>query len=291
MADLRFTKMHGIGNDYVYIDTWEQAEPAIGWTQCAIRVSDRRFGLGGDGMILIERPLTKGADGRMRMFNADGSESEMCGNGLRCVARFLHDKRYKGRDELRLDTGAGCLGVKIVERDDMGEAQKIQINMGLPILNGPAIPCTGTSEGRAGTIQVEGLNLEYTAVSMGNPHCIIFVDDVENFPVHQIGPKIENNTVLFPRRVNVEFVQVISRSEVRQRTWERGSGETLACGTGASAVGVAGQLRGLLDGDILNHLAGGDLRIQWQGLGTPVIMTGGATYVGEGVVHPSLLKA
>ena len=289
MADLRFTKMHGIGNDYVYIDTWEQNEPAIGWVECAKRVSDRRFGIGGDGMILIERGLSKGAHGRMRMFNADGSESEMCGNGLRCVARYLHDHRYKGQEALQLDTGAGCLAVKIVERDRQGEAQKIQINMGLPILKGADIPCTGASEGQVGTVTVEGYRMEYTAISMGNPHCVIFVDNVETFPVHQIGPQIENNLKLFPRRVNVEFVQVISRKEVRQRTWERGSGETLACGTGASAVGVASQLRGHTDGDIINHLAGGDLRIQWQGLGSPVIMTGGACYVGSGVIHPSLL--
>lgn len=287
---LKFTKMHGIGNDYVYIDTWEQAEPAIGWPELARRAAERRFGVGGDGLILIERPVSEGADGRMRMFNADGSESEMCGNGLRCVARYLHDRRFKGQDVLRLDTGAGCLTVNIDERDASGEAVAIRIDMGLPILEGAEIPCTGADAGTAGSIEVDGMSLEYTAVSMGNPHCVIFVDDVKNFPVESIGPQIENNTDLFPRRVNVEFVEVVSRSEVHQRTWERGSGETLACGTGASAVGVAGSLRGKTDADVLVHLLGGDLRIQWAGAGQSVVMTGGASYICDGELHPSIVE-
>lgn len=286
---MKFTKMHGIGNDYVYVDTWEQDEPSIGWPELAKRAADRRFGVGGDGLILIEKPVSEKADGRMRMFNADGSESEMCGNGLRCVSRYLHDRRFKGRDHLDLDTGAGCLGVDIVERNGEGEATALRIDMGLPILKGSDIPCSGAENGEAGTVEVDGMSLEYTAVSMGNPHCVIFVDDVDQFPVESIGPQIENNLDLFPRRVNVEFVQVVSRTEVKQRTWERGSGETLACGTGASAVGVAGSLRGVTDSEVLVHLLGGDLNIQWDGIGHSVIMTGGASYICEGELHHSLL--
>jgi diaminopimelate epimerase len=287
---LKFTKMHGIGNDYVYIDTWEQAEPSFGWPELSRRVADRRFGIGGDGMILIEKPISEGADGRMRMFNVDGSESEMCGNGLRCVSRYLHDRRFKGQDQLKLDTGAGCLTVNVVERDTNGEAVGLRIDMGLPVLAGADIPCTGADAGTAGTITVDGMTLEYTAVSMGNPHCVIFVDDVKSFPVESVGPQIENNTDLFPRRVNIEFVQVVSRTEVHQRTWERGSGETLACGTGASSVGVAGLLRGKTDSKVLVHLLGGDLNIEWAGTGSSVIMTGGASYICDGTIDPSLLN-
>lgn len=289
MEPLRFTKMHGIGNDYIYIDTFQQVEPDLGWKETARRVSDRRFGIGADGMILIQPGVSPGADGRMRMFNADGSESEMCGNGLRCVAKYLHDHRYKGSETLNLDTGAGCLRVDIIERDERGEATSMQINMGLPILEGQRVPCTGTSDGQAGTLEVLGHSLEYTAVSMGNPHCVIFVDDVENFPVHELGAAIENNLSLFPRRVNVEFVQVFSQSACHQRTWERGSGETLACGTGASAVAVAGQLRGVLGEEVDIRLEGGHLKVAWRGLGQPVVMTGPGTYICEGVVHPALL--
>ena len=289
MKTLKFSKFHGIGNDYVYVDTWEQDEPGIGWKEVAIRLADRRFGIGGDGLILIEKGVSEGAHGRMRMFNADGSESEMCGNGLRCVAKYLHDEKYRGMDHMDLDTGAGCLGVNIVEREGEGLASLMEIDMGLPILKGSDIPCGGVSDGKEGEIVVDGMTLKYTAVSMGNPHCVIFVDDAKAFPVETIGPKIENNTDLFPNRVNVEFVKVISSNEVHQRTWERGSGETLACGTGASAVGVAGQLRGLLDEEVLVHLEGGDLKIGWKGQGSSVIMTGPATRICDGTTTPGLL--
>lgn len=289
MKTLKFSKFHGIGNDYVYVDTWEQDEPAIGWKEAAIRLADRRFGIGGDGLILIEKGETEGAHGRMRMFNSDGSESEMCGNGLRCVAKYLHDERYKGQDHMDLDTGAGCLGVNIIERDEDGLASLMEIDMGLPILNGPDVPCTGTTNGEEGTLKVDGMTLKYTAVSMGNPHCVIFVENAKTFPVETIGPKIENDTKLFPNRVNVEFVQILSPTEVHQRTWERGSGETLACGTGASAVGVAGQLRGLLENQVLVHLEGGDLNIGWKGPGNSVIMSGPATRICDGTVSPGIL--
>lgn len=195
---MKFTKMHGIGNDYIYIDTFEQSEPALGWVEVAKRVSDRRFGVGGDGMILIEPPKTKGAHGTMRMFNADGSESEMCGNGLRCVSKYLHDFKYKGFDHLDIDTGAGCLGVDIVKRDEKGEVDTVKINMGAPILNAADIPNTGKGDGLEDEVVVDGVTYKYTAVSMGNPHCVIFVESTEDFPIEKVGPAIENNTDIFP---------------------------------------------------------------------------------------------
>lgn len=279
---LQFTKMHGIGNDYVYVDTRLNAEPDMGWPALAKHISDRRFGVGGDGLILIEKGISEGAHGTMRMFNNDGSESEMCGNGLRCVAKYLHDRLFKGETHLSIDTGAGLLKAEIVEKDENGNGQSVKINMGPAILEAEKIPTTGRGGGALETMNVDGNSYEYTAVSMGNPHCVIFVEDVENFPVHQIGPQIENNLKLFPKRVNIEFVEVLSKNEARQRTWERGSGETHACGTGASAVAVAGLLNQRLNEDVLIHLLGGDLNISWKGQGQDVFMSGSATHVFDG---------
>jgi len=287
---MKFTKMHGIGNDYIYIDTFEQTEPSIGWVELAKRVSERRFGIGGDGMILIERPKSSAAHGTMRMFNADGSESEMCGNGLRCVSKYLHDFKYKGQDHLAVDTGVGCLHVEVIERDRHGHVEKLKINMGEPMLVAAKIPNNGLGSGKEDHLEVDGEVYHYTAVSIGNPHCVIFVADVNSFPIEQVGSKIEKMTSVFPNRVNVEFVQVLSKSEAKQRTWERGSGETLACGTGASAVGVAGQLRGHFSNKVKIHLLGGDLDIEWQGKGQPVWMTGPASYICHGSIDDQLLK-
>lgn len=279
--------MHGIGNDYVYIDTWEQSEPSIGWPELAKQVSNRRFGIGGDGLILIEKGDSEGAHGKMRMFNSDGSESEMCGNGLRCVSKYLHDRRYENQDELLIDTGAGLLKALIKKRNEQHKAETVEINMGAPILKAEDIPMLGQGNGELEQLVVDGQTFSYTAVSMGNPHCVIFVDDVKNFPVHEIGPKIENNLNLFPKRVNIEFIQKISDNELHQRTWERGSGETLACGTGASAVAVAGQLNHNIEKNVLIHLEGGDLNIAWEGLGREVYMTGGASHVFDGTLEES----
>jgi diaminopimelate epimerase len=288
---IKFTKMHGIGNDYIYIDTFEQNEPEMGWVELAKRVADRRFGVGGDGLILIEPPRSEQAHGTMRMFNADGSESEMCGNGLRCVSKYLHDFKYKGLDHLDLDTGVGCLGVDIVKRHENGLVDTVKINMGEPILKAEAIPNVGLGMGQEDTLEVDGQEFKYTAVSMGNPHCVIFVDSVADFPVEKIGSKIENMTSIFPNRVNIEFIEVISKTQAKQRTWERGSGETLACGTGASAVGVAGTLRGHFEGEVHIELLGGDLDIAWGGEGQPVWMTGPASYICHGTLDPQLLDA
>jgi diaminopimelate epimerase len=276
---MKFTKMHGAGNDYVYVNCFEEKveNPA----EIAIKVSNRNFGIGSDGLILI-MPSEK-ADVRMRMFNSDGSESEMCGNGIRCVAKYAYDHGIVKKSEITAETGAGILTLQLFP-DKENKIERVRVNMGSPRLSREEIPMNGSAVDKvvAESLTVLDKSFSITCVSMGNPHCIIFVDDVENFPVALYGPVIENHH-LFPRRTNVEFVQILSRSEVKQRTWERGAGETLACGTGASAVCVAGVLNNLTDRKILNHLAGGDLELEWPENG-PVFMTGPATEVFSGVI-------
>ncbi len=275
---MKFTKMHGAGNDYVYVNCF--AEKVEHPEQVAIKVSNRNFGIGSDGLILI-MPSTK-ADVRMRMFNSDGSESEMCGNGIRCVAKYAYDHGIVNSKEITAETGAGILTLQLFA-NDQNKVDRVRVNMGKPRLKRSEIPMSGADSDK---VVNEPLNIlhttfQITCASMGNPHCVIFVDDVASFQVEKYGPLIENHE-LFPRRTNVEFVQIISRTEVRQRTWERGAGETLACGTGASAVCVAGVLNGLTEKKILNHLSGGDLELEWADDGN-LYMTGGAVevFVGE----------
>ena len=277
---MKFTKMHGAGNDYVYVDCFTQdiANPA----ETAIKISNRNFGIGSDGLILI-LPSDK-ADLRMRMFNSDGSESEMCGNGIRCVAKYAFDHGIVNKSEITAETGAGILTLQLFPGQS-GQIEKVRVNMGVPRLTRGEIPMTGDGTSR---VVNEPLNILHTTfhitcVSMGNPHCVIFVDDVEKFQVEKYGPLIENHE-MFPRRTNVEFVQIISPTEVRQRTWERGAGETLACGTGASAVCVAGVLNELTDKKILNHLSGGDLELEWSEDGY-LYMTGPAVEVFSGEIE------
>ncbi len=290
-SGLEFFKMHGAGNDYVYVPTFSQEEPAIGWPELARRISNRNFGLGADGLILIEKAISPNANGRMTMFNADGSRSEMCGNGLRCVAKWLHDFQFCGQKEFKIDTGAGCLGVLVAERDADGQATQLTVNMGPPRLLAEDIPCQGLAGGKEECFNIAGHVLHYTAVGMGNPHCVIFIEgDVQEYPVTDLGPLIENNRALFPNRVNVEFVQMLAKNELVQRTWERGSGETLACGTGASAVAVAAILNHHCEKDIRIHLRGGDLQLQWQGMGHPVLLTGPAVLVASGFISAALLR-
>jgi diaminopimelate epimerase len=277
---MKFTKMHGAGNDYVYVNCFD--ERLDNPEQVAIKVSNRNFGIGSDGLILI-MPSEK-ADVRMRMFNSDGSESEMCGNGIRCVAKYAYDHGIVANKEITAETGAGILTLQLVT-DSRNKVDKVRVNMGRPRLTRSEIPMTGEPDAK---VVCEPLNIlhstfQITCVSMGNPHCVIFVDDVENFQVEKYGPIVENHE-LFPRRTNVEFVQIISRSEVRQRTWERGAGETLACGTGASAVCVAGALNGLTEKKILNHLSGGDLELEWAEDGN-LYMTGPAVEVFSGEIN------
>lgn len=280
---MRFTKMHGIGNDYVYVDLIDDESDRTDWPAVARIVSDRHKGIGGDGLILVapsESDVT--AAGRMIMFNADGTESEMCGNGLRCVAKILHDRGYARADSLDIQTGNGVLSVG-VERDASGQASNLRVNMGHPILQAARIPTTLAGDPPINApLGVEDRTFEVTSVSMGNPHCVVFTDDLSDDLVLRYGPLIEHHDT-FPNRVNVEFVRVESRTEFTQRTWERGSGETQACGTGASAVCVAGVLTGRMDRTVTGHLLGGDLILEWVEDG-PVLKTGGATEVFRGEI-------
>ncbi|MBJ6726983.1 diaminopimelate epimerase [Geomesophilobacter sediminis] len=276
---MRFTKMQGAGNDYVYVNCFEEKveDPAA----VAVKVSNRNFGIGSDGLILI-MPSDK-ADVRMRMFNSDGSESEMCGNGIRCVAKYAYDHGIVSKKEITAETGAGILTLQLFTGDD-NKVNKVRVNMGPPRLTRAEIPMQGEP---ASQVINQPLNIMHTTfnitcASMGNPHCVIFVEDVEGFAVEKYGPLIENHE-MFPRRTNVEFVQVISRTEVRQRTWERGAGETLACGTGSSAVTAACVLNGLTEKKILNHLSGGDLEMEWSEDGN-IYMTGPAVEVFSGEI-------
>ena len=275
---MKFTKMHGAGNDYVYVDCFAQALPNK-LPELATRVSHRHFGIGSDGLVII-RPAN-GFDAEMIMYNPDGSQSEMCGNALRCVAKFVYDRGYSPKEQLTLKTGAGTLYATILPGADR-KAETVRIDMGAPILQGTKIPTIWDRTPVVNQeITVAGKTFVGTSVSMGNPHFVIYVDDVKNFPVETYGPLIENSPY-FPRRVNVEFVQVISPTELIQRTWERGAGETWACGTGASAVCVAGVLTGKSQAKVTIHLLGGDLQLEWLGEGKSVLMTGGASEVFHG---------
>jgi diaminopimelate epimerase len=274
---LRFTKMHGLGNDYVYVSLFDQALPADPGP-LAVAMSDRHLGIGSDGLILIG-PSDR-ADARMRMFNIDGSEGEMCGNGIRCVAKYIHDHGIAPRDRVTIETGRGVLSLDL--EIEGGKATRVRVDMGTPILQGSDIPTTLPGDPPVDVpVEVGGVELRQTAVSMGNPHAVAFVDDVAAFPLETIGPKWEHHPS-YPRRVNVHIVQVIGRGEVRMRTWERGSGITQACGTGACAVCVAGVLSGRTDRTILAHLPGGDLLLEWPADDASVFMTGPATEVFSG---------
>ena len=277
---MKFTKMHGAGNDYVYVNCFQ--ERVENPEQTAITVSNRNFSIGSDGLILI-MPSDK-ADIRMRMFNSDGSESEMCGNGIRCVAKYAYDHGIVDRKEITAETGAGILTLQLFT-NGLDKVEKVRVNMGKPRITRTEIPMSGEP---AAKVVNEPLNILHTTfritcVSMGNPHCVIFVNEVVNFQIEKYGPLIENHE-LFPRRTNVEFVEIISPTEVRQRTWERGAGETLACGTGASAVCVAGVLNGVTEKKIINHLSGGDLELEWSDDGF-LYMTGPAVEVFSGEIE------
>ena len=280
---MKFTKMHGIGNDYVYVNGFAEtvAEPE----KIAIAVSDRHFGIGSDGLILIQ-PSDK-ADVRMRMFNADGSESEMCGNGVRCVAKYAFDHGLTKNNPLKVETGRGVLPIALELAG--GKVKQATVDMGEPILDLPAIPVDVSKVSKTGehayALPSHVIALPGTFVSMGNPHVTFFVDDVKAIDLEKIGPQIEHSPA-FPRRINVHFVQIHSRGEVTMRTWERGSGITLACGTGACAVAVSGVLTGRTDRRVLAHLPGGDLTLEWRENGNHVFMAGPATEVFTGEWNP-----
>lgn len=275
---MKFTKMHGLGNDYVYVEAFTQPAPTDPGA-LARAVSDRHFGIGSDGLILI-LPSDK-ADARMRMFNSDGSEGEMCGNGVRCVAKYIHDHDIARKPRVTVETGRGVLTLDLTVEG--GAARLVRVDMGTPILDPDRIPTTLPGDPVVDApIEIGGKELRLTAVSMGNPHAVLFVDDVEAFPLEALGPLIERHPT-FPRRVNFHAAQVISPTEVRMRTWERGSGVTLACGTGACSVAVAGVLTGRTGPRVLAHLPGGDLELEWADRDAPVFMTGPATEVFSGI--------
>jgi diaminopimelate epimerase len=286
---MRFTKMHGIGNDYVYVDCFHEPMPSD--TAALSRaISDRHFGVGGDGLILI-CPSEK-ADARMRMFNADGSEAEMCGNGVRCVAAYLYNHNLTRNNPLTVETGRGVLTLRLELQAD--KVKLVQVDMGEPILEAERIPTTLPGprvvdyplEQQGDHLQSRvfagcGMDPRVTCVSMGNPHVVLYCRDVARVPLEQVGPVLEN-LPCFPRRTNVHFVQVRLAEEVTMRTWERGSGITLACGTGACAVAVAGVLTGRSARRVTAHLPGGDLRLSWEEADNHVYMTGPAVEVFQG---------
>ena len=276
---MRFTKMHGAGNDYVYIDCFSQAAPADP-TALSRAISDRHFGVGGDGLVLIQPPDDASHDARMRMFNNDGSESEMCGNAIRCVGKFLYDHDLVRKPELVVETGRGPLVVAL--ETEGGLVRRARVNMRAPILSSAAIPTLLPGDPPVNQpLVVDGRTLAVTCVSMGNPHCVTYVDELNDDWVLGLGPKIERHEA-FPRKVNAEFVQVLSPTAVRMRVWERGSGETLACGTGACAVCVAGVLTGRTERRITAELPGGRLELEWNEADGCVTMTGPAAEVFSG---------
>jgi diaminopimelate epimerase len=272
---MRFVKMQGAGNDYIYVNCFRDSPPkdvpALTRT-----ISDRHFGIGADGLILI-CPSERG-DARMRMFNADGSEAEMCGNGVRCVAKYVYDHGIAKKPVLKIETGRGVLTLEVEVA--AGKVRQVRVDMGEPILEAERIPTTWAGNPPLNQ-HLWSSDLQGTAVSMGNPHCVIYVDTITDTLVLGLGPKIEV-TPTFPRKTNVEFVRVNRPDDVTMRVWERGSGETLACGTGACAVCVAGVLTGRTQRQITAHLPGGDLQLYWNEADNHVYMTGPAVEVFSG---------
>jgi len=273
---MNFVKMQGCGNDYIYVNCLEEtvADPAA----LSTKISDRHFGVGSDGLVLLLP--SREADVRMRMFNPDGSEAEMCGNAIRCVGKLAYESGLCRRSEMRVETGAGVKTLQLTV--DAGKVSQVRVNMGPPILERSMIPMLGAPGIVIGEkLSAGDRDFAVSCVSMGNPHCVSYVDDVKAFDLHRYGPLLENHKA-FPRRTNAEFVQVLSRDEVCMRVWERGAGETLACGTGASAVCVAGVLCGRTANTITAHLLGGDLKLEWAGGDSCVFMTGPAVEVFRG---------
>ncbi len=267
---LTFTKMTGIGNDYVYIDGFSQkvSQPS----KLAIAMSNRNFGVGSDGLVLI-LPSRK-ADCRMRMFNSDGSEAEMCGNAIRCVAKFVHDRGLVRKRNLTVETACGIKPIALTVQG--GRMVSATVEMGKPILDPALIPVS------AKTNRIKLGGFDWTCVSMGNPHAVTFVKSVADAPVLDKGPVFEHASI-FPRRCNIEFAEIVSRKRIKMRVWERGAGETLACGTGACATAVAAVLNGLTDRDVDVDLTGGTLHIAWSETDGGVRMTGGAEFVFDGI--------
>ena len=283
---MKFTKMHGIGNDYVYVNCFKETveDPAA----VARFVSDRHFGIGSDGLILIKP--SEVADCEMDMYNLDGSQGAMCGNGIRCVAKYAYDYGIVHKTQISVATRSGIKYLDLTIKD--GKVSQVKVNMGAPILTASQIPVVSEKEEVINEpLEVNGETYYITAVSMGNPHAIVYITDVDHLDIEKIGPSFENH-VAFPDRVNTEFVEVLDEHTVKMRVWERGSGETLACGTGACAVAVASILNERVDGEkpVTVKLLGGDLEIYWNRQENLVYMTGPATTVFDGEIDLSFLK-
>ncbi len=270
---INFTKMHGLGNDFIVIDC--RKKKIAGLSRLMKKLSHRQLGIGFD-QALVLLPSKK-ADFRMDIYNADGGRVEMCGNGIRCFAKYIWDRKLSKKDILEIETLAGIIKPKKI-------GSLVQVDMGEPIFEGKDIPVNLSGRIIKYPLNIEGVEFNITCVSMGNPHCVIFADDVDNFPVAKYGPAIENHQ-LFPKRTNVEFVEVINKREINMRVWERGSGETLACGTGACAAAVAANLNSLAGRKVTMHLAGGDLKIEWSEKDNHIYMIGPAAEVFEGVAE------
>ena len=281
---MKFTKMQGLGNDYVYVNCFEEKienPPAV-----ARYVSDRHFGIGSDGLIMINP--SEVADFEMEMYNADGSRGEMCGNGIRCVAKYVYDYGLTDKTKISVETLSGIKYLDLTVED--GKVVLVKVDMGKPELKSDLIPIISENEKVIDEpIEVDGQVYHMTGVSMGNPHTVIYVDDVKNLDLEKIGPKFENHE-RFPKRINTEFVHCIDRNTVEMRVWERGSGETLACGTGACAVAVASILNNLTDTRVTVKLLGGDLQIEWDREKNHVFMTGPAKVVFDGVIDITEIK-
>lgn len=281
---MKFTKMHGLGNDYVYVNCFEEKidnPPAV-----ARFVSDRHFGIGSDGLIMINPSKT--ADFEMEMYNADGSRGEMCGNGIRCVAKYVYDYGLTDKTQISVETLGGIKYLDLTVED--GKVSQVKVDMGKPELEADLIPIISEREQVIDEpIEVDGKEYHMTGVSMGNPHAVIYVDDVKGLNLEKIGPKFENHE-RFPKRINTEFVHCIDRQTVEMRVWERGSGETLACGTGACAVAVSSILNNLTATQVTVKLLGGDLQIEWDREKDRVFMTGPATVVFDGVIDITEIK-
>ena len=281
---MKFTKMHGLGNDYVYVNCFEEKidnPPAV-----ARFVSDRHFGIDSDGLIMINPSKT--ADFEMEMYNADGSRGEMCGNGIRCVAKYVYDYGLTDKTQISVETLGGIKYLDLTVED--GKVSLVKVDMGKPELEADLIPIISEREQVIDEpIEVDGKEYHMTGVSMGNPHAVIYVDDVKGLDLEKIGPKFENHE-RFPKRINTEFVHCIDRQTVEMRVWERGSGETLACGTGACAVAVSSILNNLTDTQVTVKLLGGDLQIEWDREKDRVFMTGPATVVFDGVIDITEIK-
>ena len=275
---MKFTKMHGIGNDYVYVNCFEESvkNPA----EVSKFVSDRHFGIGSDGLILISPSAI--ADFRMNIYNADGSQAEMCGNGISCVAKYVYDYGLTDKTEISVETLAGIKYLRL--QVENGKVASVEVNMGAPILEPKEIPVAVEESPVVNVpVEVKGKIYHMTCVSMGNPHAIIFMNNVKDLDIEAIGPYFENHTV-FPKRTNTEFVEVLDRNTVNMRVWERGSDETLACGTGACATTVACILNDKTENEVTVHLLGGDLKIRWDREANQVYMTGPATVVFDGEI-------